>query len=87
MPETLRGKQRRTYAAQIASMDTAIGKRLAALEETGADKNTFIVFFSDNGGTHHPYYDNAPLRAAKGTYPGFFVLLDIHIFSPGTECR
>jgi arylsulfatase A-like enzyme len=67
MPTTLEGKQRRTYAAQIASMDSAIGKLRSALKETGAEKDTFIVFFSDNGGAKAPYYDNTPLRATKGT--------------------
>jgi arylsulfatase A-like enzyme len=67
MPATLEGKQRRTYAAQITSMDAAIGKVRSALKETGDEKDTFIVFFSDNGGAKFPYYDNTPLRATKGT--------------------
>lgn len=67
MPATLEGKERRTYAAQVASMDTAIGKVRAALRETGMEKNTFIVFFSDNGGARHDYYDNTPLRDYKGS--------------------
>jgi len=67
MPSTLEGKDRRTYAAQIVAMDTAVGKVRAALRETGMEKDTFIVFFSDNGGANHPYYDNTPLRDYKGT--------------------
>lgn len=67
MPATLKDKERRTYAAQIAAMDTAVGQVRAALKETGMDKDTFIVFFSDNGGANHPYYDNTPLRDHKGT--------------------
>lgn len=67
MPSQIKGKTRRTYVAQIAAMDSAIGQVRAALQETGADKNTFIVFFSDNGGARFPYYDNTPLRATKGT--------------------
>jgi arylsulfatase len=38
------------YAAQIEEMDTSIGRLLAALRETGADQNTLVLFFSDNGG-------------------------------------
>lgn len=38
------------YAAQVEEMDTAIGRLLAALRETGQEKNTLILFFSDNGG-------------------------------------
>ncbi len=67
MPETLRGKDRRTYAAQIVAMDTAIGQVRVALKETGMEKDTFILFFSDNGGAKHEYYDNTPLRDSKGS--------------------
>ncbi len=38
------------YLAMLESMDGAIGKVLAALEETGALENTLVVFTSDNGG-------------------------------------
>ncbi|MCP5537364.1 MAG: sulfatase-like hydrolase/transferase [Akkermansiaceae bacterium] len=67
MPESIKDKKRRVYAAQIASMDAAIGKVRAALKETGMDKDTFLLFFSDNGGAKYPYFDNTPLRASKGT--------------------
>lgn len=91
MAATLKGKERRTYAAQIASMDANIGKLRAALKETGMEKDTFIVFFSDNGGANHPYYDNTPLRATKGTcYEGgirvpFFATYPDHI-PAGSVC-
>jgi arylsulfatase A-like enzyme len=67
MSPGLQGRDRRTYAAQIASMDANIGKVRDALKAAGMDKNTFIVFFSDNGGAQHDYYDNTPLRDYKGT--------------------
>ena len=67
MPASLVGRQRRAYAAQIAAMDAAIGRVLDALRETGADRNTLVLFFSDNGGAKLPFYDNTPLRATKGT--------------------
>ncbi len=67
MPDTPGGRQRRIYAAQIASMDSAVGRVLDALRSTGADSNTLIFFLSDNGGANHAYYDNSPLRAHKGT--------------------
>jgi arylsulfatase A-like enzyme len=58
---------RRKYIAQIMAMDQAIGRVLAALKETGAEKNTFIVFHSDNGGAKFPFYHNTPLRDNKGS--------------------
>jgi len=92
MPESLKGAERRTYVAQIAAMDSAVGKVRAALKETGMDKNTFVIFFSDNGGADHPFYDNTPLRAHKGTvYEGgirvpFFAAYPGHI-PAGGQCE
>lgn len=55
-----------TYAAMVESMDTAIGRVIAALEETRLLDRTVIVFTSDNGG-HLPTTTNAPLRVGKGS--------------------
>jgi len=38
------------YAAMIDSMDQNIGRLLGALRETGVERNTLIMFLSDNGG-------------------------------------
>jgi len=38
------------YAAQIDRMDQGIGKILAKLQELGIEKDTLIMFMSDNGG-------------------------------------
>jgi arylsulfatase A-like enzyme len=67
VPPTVTNAKRRTYIAQIAAMDRAIGRVVEALRETHADQKTLIVFFSDNGGAKFPYYDNTPLRDAKGS--------------------
>ncbi len=57
------------YAAMIEAMDQAIGTVLAALDEMGLEKNTVVIFTSDNGGLStsegHPT-SNLPLRAGKG---------------------
>ncbi|WP_373515130.1 sulfatase [Persicitalea sp.] len=57
------------YAAMVESMDKAVGKVLDALKANGLDKNTIVVFMSDNGGLAtaegHPT-SNLPLRAGKG---------------------
>jgi arylsulfatase A-like enzyme len=39
------------YAAMIDRMDKGVGEIIAKLKETGEDKNTLIIFLSDNGGS------------------------------------
>jgi arylsulfatase A-like enzyme len=56
-----------TYAAMIESVDDALGRILATLEECGLSEKTLIIFTSDNGGLLGPT-DNRPLRLGKG-YP------------------
>lgn len=57
------------YAGMVEAMDQAIGKVLDYLKESGLDKNTVVIFMSDNGGLStsegHPT-SNLPLRAGKG---------------------
>ncbi len=57
------------YAAMIYSVDENIGRLLSKLEELKLDKNTIIIFTSDNGGLSTSEGSptcNAPLRAGKG---------------------
>jgi arylsulfatase A-like enzyme len=58
-----------TYAAMVECLDTAVGRVLDALDQTGIAGRTCVVFFSDNGGLAtsegHPT-SNLPLRAGKG---------------------
>lgn len=44
------------YAAQVYSMDRAIGRVVDYLEEQGELDNTLILFLSDNGATHAAIY-------------------------------
>lgn len=48
--ETIENDSRRLYAASVSHMDDAIGRVLSTLEKVGADENTVVLFFSDNGG-------------------------------------
>lgn len=57
------------YAAMVESMDTAVGKILAKLSELNLDKNTLIIFTSDNGGlssSEGSPTSNVPGRGGKG---------------------
>jgi len=59
--------KRRSYAAMVDALDTAIGRVLATLDEEGMRENTLVLFFSDNGGPINFGARNAPLRNGKGT--------------------
>ena len=54
------------YAAMVESLDTAVGRLVATLDETGIAGNTIVVFFSDNGGVAWTPGNAARLRAAGG---------------------
>ncbi|MGB5982116.1 MAG: sulfatase [Nonlabens sp.] len=62
-----------TYAAMVEHMDDAVGTILKTLKSLDLDKNTIIVFTSDNGGlvgNHKRFKEkitsNFPLRSGKG---------------------
>ncbi len=79
------------YAAMIESMDEAVGRLMAVLEELRLTDRTVIIFTSDNGGLQDYATDNAPLRAGKG-YPyegGIRVPLIVRwpgVVQAGMEC-
>jgi arylsulfatase A-like enzyme len=57
------------YAGLVESMDDAVGVVLKELKELGLDKNTIVIFTSDNGGVTSGddfTTNNAPLRGGKG---------------------
>ena len=53
------------YYGAVTCMDAAIGELLTALREGGIEKDTLVIFFSDNGGSGNG--GNAPLKGAKST--------------------
>lgn len=61
------------YAALIEGMDKSLGDLMKFLKEEKIDKNTIIIFMSDNGGYSMPpragesFSQNHPLRAGKGS--------------------
>lgn len=58
------------YASMIESTDRSLGKILDKLEQLGMDKNTIVIFMSDNGGlvSHSgPPTTNYPLSSGKGS--------------------
>ncbi|MEL6110208.1 MAG: arylsulfatase [Planctomycetota bacterium] len=59
-------RHRQVYAAMTSELDRAVGRIMRQLAESNFDPtNTFIVFFSDNGGIPK-YGSNGGLRGQKG---------------------
>ncbi|UOY05780.1 sulfatase [Muricauda sp. SCSIO 64092] len=56
-----------TYAAMVETMDINVGRLLSEIKKLNLDKNTIIVFTSDNGGIRYIARQD-PLRAGKGSY-------------------
>lgn len=60
-----------TYAAMVSRLDRDVGRVLDKLKELGLDRNTLVIFASDNGphredGYNPEYFDgNGPLRGIK----------------------
>jgi arylsulfatase A-like enzyme len=57
------------YAAMVESLDESVGRILKALADRGLDRNTVVIFTSDNGGlstAEGTPTSNAPLRGGKG---------------------
>jgi len=52
------------YAEMMKSLDSGIGKVLTALKIAGLDKNTLVIFTSDNGGERFSF--NWPFSGKKG---------------------
>ena len=61
-----RREKRRITAAMGESLDTGVGRILDALDAHGIADNTFLLFFSDNGGVVG-VSDNTPFRGAKAS--------------------
>jgi arylsulfatase A-like enzyme len=66
------------YAAMIQSLDDSVGRIVAKVKELGLEKDTIIIFTSDNGGVGGypflkkgqigPSTSNYPLRGGKGQF-------------------
>jgi arylsulfatase A-like enzyme len=63
----IKGQNNPKYAAMVSSMDENIGKLLASIKANNLEKNTLVIFTSDNGGIRGISHQD-PLRAGKGSY-------------------
>jgi arylsulfatase A-like enzyme len=60
----------RIYAAMVSALDDGVGAVMAKLKATGLERNTVVIFLSDNGcaGYIHGACSNAPLSGFKGDH-------------------
>jgi arylsulfatase A-like enzyme len=58
-------KRMQAFAAMVDEMDQGIGKILRALEATGIEDDTLVVFLSDNGGSPEGHLYNTIERMEK----------------------
>jgi len=64
-PATMsRGGSLQVYAQMMKSLDDGVGRVMEAIRTTGIDKNTLVIFTSDNGGERFSYL--WPFSGQKG---------------------
>lgn len=63
--KNIQNRDRRIYCAMVYAMDKGIGRILDTLKKDGLEKDTIVVFLSDNGGAPEAPSCNAPFRGAK----------------------
>jgi arylsulfatase A-like enzyme len=87
--------QHGVYAAMTKNLDENVGRILDHLKELGLDKNTLVIFASDNGGyvgndkaggRTMPVTNNTPLRSGKGSLYEGGVRIPL-LISAGPVCR
>lgn len=76
------------YAGLIKQMDDAVGVVLDKLEELGLDKNTIVIFTSDNGGVSSGdsySTSNLPFRGGKGRQWEGGIRVPLFVSVPGNR--
>lgn len=65
--DSIKDPKRKTFAAMLTALDTQVGSIVKTLKDNNLDRDTLVVFISDNGGpTAQTSSRNTPLRGFKG---------------------
>lgn len=79
----IKSADRRVFADMTSHLDSGIGQVLAALKAKDIDKNTLVVFMSDNGGMEIAGADNGILSGGKGSVYEGGVRVPAVVYWPG----
>jgi len=76
------------YASMVAALDENVGRIMDELKSQGLDKNTWVIFTSDNGGLStllrkNAPTSNSPLRSGKGWCHEGGIRVPLIITGPG----
>lgn len=67
--EKVTNPAQQVYRAMVSALDDGVGAVLGKLKETGLEKNTIVIFLSDNGcPTYTNTCSNFPLNGGKAIY-------------------
>ena len=82
---------RAAYAAMVTRMDRTVGRDVEKLKAAGLEKDTLVLFTSDNGPTHNAggaasdFFDSAgKLRGLKGSLYEGGIRVPLVAYMPGT---
>lgn len=82
--EAFRGKSKNgLFGDWVQEVDWSVGEVLKTIRELGIEKNTLVIFTSDNGGQPRFGANNGPLRGGKGSTFEGGVRVPTIVWQPG----
>jgi arylsulfatase A-like enzyme len=75
---------RRSFAAKVVGMDTAIGRLVDTIDALGMRRNTMVIFMTDHGGDPEYGGSNLPFRGGKATLFEGGIRVPCVVRMPGT---
>jgi arylsulfatase A-like enzyme len=81
----IKGHKTRVYGAMVRALDRGVGRVMATLKSQGLDRDTIVIFTSDNGGAWYAGLPtiNQPYRGWKATFFEGGIRVPLFIRWPG----